>query len=447
VKDRCNAERLVGQTAELRFRPVLTNLPPLKEPTTTTTTTTPGATTTTTTAPATTTTTAPATTTTLTPADQAASAANECVQAAAGNTAKSSKDEAANAAVASCDPNAVLALDKVPTTSREDDKRKACVVLPDKPGGRNAPRYYLGPAGLTGKVVDSAKAEFVSSQGWTVKMDLTDSGSSKWDQLAQEQFHKQVAITLDSVVQSAPTIQPPPQQTFESFNGTAIISGRFSQAQAEDLAKLINYGALPVQLKKISVENVSPTLGQDQLDAGIAAGILGLALVAAYMLFFYRLLGLVVIAGLLLSGMALYVIVTYLGQSAGLALTLAGVTGIIVSVGVTVDSYVVYYERLKDEVRAGSTVRACVDRAFTRSFRTILAADLVSLIGAAVLYLLAIGSVRGFALFLGLSTVLDLIVAYFFMHPLVSIMARNPDLVRMRGVGIAAGLDAPGVTA
>jgi preprotein translocase subunit SecD len=145
--------------------------------------------------------------------------------------------------------------------------------------------------------------------------------------------------------------------------------------------------------------------------------------------------------------MVFFTLISYLSSALGLALTLAGVTGIIVSVGVTVDSYVVYYERLKDEVRAGSTVRACVDRAFTRSFRTILAADLVSLIGAAVLYLLAIGSVRGFALFLGLSTVLDLIVAYFFMHPLVSIMARNPDLVRMRGVGIAAGLDAPGVTA
>jgi preprotein translocase subunit SecD len=165
------------------------------------------------------------------------------------------------------------------------------------------------------------------------------------------------------------------------------------------------------------------------------------------MLFYYRLLGLVVIAGLLLSGAALYSVISYLGSSVGLTLTLAGVTGIIVSVGVTVDSYIVYYERLKDEVRAGSTVRACVDRAFTRSFRTILAADLVSLIGAGVLYWLAIGSVRGFALYLGLSTILDLLVAYFFMHPLVSLMARNPELVRMRGVGIAAGLDAPGVMA
>ncbi len=128
-------------------------------------------------------------------------------------------------------------------------------------------------------------------------------------------------------------------------------------------------------------------------------------------------------------------------------LSLAGVTGIIVSVGITVDSYIVYFERMKDEVRAGASVRSCVDRSFTRSFRTILAADLVSLIGAAVLFVLAIGSVRGFALFLGISTILDLFVAYFFMHPLVSLMARRPHLVAMKGVGIAAGLDAPaGVT-
>jgi preprotein translocase subunit SecD len=448
VKDRCKAERLVGQTAELRFRPVLiAGLPPEKAPTTTTTTAAPGASTTTSTSTTTTTTLAP-TTTTTTPS-QTQTASSECVAGAAGNTAAATKDEAAKAAVASCDPNAVVALPKIPTTSREEDKRKACVVLPDKPGGPKSPRYYLGPAGLTGKAVSSAKAEFVSSQGWTVKMDLTGSGSTAWDQLAQQQFHKQVAITLDSIVQSAPQIQPG-DATFTSFQGTAVISGTFSQSEAEDLAKLINYGALPVQLKKISVENVSPSLGQDQLDAGIIAGLLGLSLVALYMLFYYRLLGLVVIAGLLLSGAALYSLIAWVLPvifNIQIVLTLAGVTGIIVSVGITVDSYIVYYERLKDEVRAGSSVRACVDRSFTRSFRTILAADFVSLIGAVVLYVLAIGSVRGFALYLGLSTILDLFVAYFFMHPLVSLMARNPELVRMRGVGIAAGLDAPGVVA
>jgi preprotein translocase subunit SecD len=165
------------------------------------------------------------------------------------------------------------------------------------------------------------------------------------------------------------------------------------------------------------------------------------------MLVFYRLLGVVVILGLLLAGALTYALIVWLGDTIGLALTLAGVTGLIVSVGVTVDSYVVYFERLKDELRSGKTVRSSVDRGFTRAFRTILAADLVSLIGAAALYLLAIGPVRGFALFLGIEIALDLLIAYFFMHPLVSLMARRPALVRMKGVGIAAGLDSPEVTA
>ena len=414
VKDRAKAERLVGQTAELRFRPViaarLASEAQQAKAATTTTTTAPGATTTTTAPPAT--------------------------------------DAEAKAAIASCDNAKVGALTTIPTTSRVGDQRDVCVVLPDKPGGKNAPRYYLGKAGLTGKAVSSAKSEFISGQGWTVKMNLTDKGSSQWDTLAQQQFHKQVAIVLDGLVQSAPKIQPS-DATFTSFGGTAVISGHFTGGEAGDLAKLINYGALPVQLKKVNVENVSPTLGQDQLDAGIAAGIIGLVLVALYMLVFYRLLGLVVIVGILLSGMALYSLITWiLPELFGIqiVLTLAGVTGIIVSVGVTVDSYIVYYERMKDEVRGGATVRSCVDRSFTRAFRTIVAADLVSLIGAVVLYVLAIGSVRGFALFLGISTILDLLVAYFFMHPLVSIMARRPKLVTMPGVGIAAALDSPALT-
>jgi preprotein translocase subunit SecD len=145
--------------------------------------------------------------------------------------------------------------------------------------------------------------------------------------------------------------------------------------------------------------------------------------------------------------MAIYSIISYLGSSIGLTLTLAGVTGLIVSVGVTVDSYVVYFEKLKDEVRTGRSVRSSVDRAFEKSFRTILAADFVSLIGAVVLYALAIGSVRGFAFFLGISVVLDLLIAYFFMHPLVYFMVQRGAIVRAKKVGIAAGLDAVGVTA
>jgi len=411
VKDRDKAIALVGQTAELRFRPVNAELPSLNAQAK---------------ALATTTTTAPgATTTTAAPQPSQAEV---------------------KAAIASCDDAKLATVKEIPTSSRAADQRNACVVLPNKPGGRNATRFYLGKAALTGKGnVASAESSFQSGQGWIVKVDLTDKGSTNWDALAQQQFHKQVAIVLDGIVQSAPTIQPN-DQTFTSFGGTAVISGNFTQDSSDSLAKLINYGALPVTLKQVNVENVSPTLGNDQLHAGILAGLIGLALVALYMLIFYRVLGLVVIAGIVLSGMALYALISWiLPELFGVTvvLSLAGVTGIIVSVGVTVDSYIVYFERMKDELRAGATVRSCVDRSFTRAFRTILAADLVSLIGAVVLYVLAIGSVRGFALFLAISTILDLLVAYFFMHPLVSLMARRSHLVRMKGVGIAAGLDAP----
>jgi preprotein translocase subunit SecD len=197
--------------------------------------------------------------------------------------------------------------------------------------------------------------------------------------------------------------------------------------------------------KQQTVRSVSPTLGKDQLHAGIVAGLIGLALVAIYMIFFYRLLGVVVWTGLALTALTFFVILSWLSAHKGLTLTLAGVTGIIVSVGVTVDSYVVYFERLKDEVRTGKTVRSSLDSGFKRAFRTIIAADLVSLLGAAVLYYLATSSVRGFAFFLGLSTLLDLVLAYVFMHPFVVLLARRPALVRMRGVGIAAGLDVPEV--
>src|SRR5262249_44523554 len=173
----------------------------------------------------------------------------------------------------------------------------------------------------------------------------------------------------------------------------------------------------------------------DQLRAGIIAGLIGLALVALYMILFYRMLGLVVWIGLGLTGMAFFTLTTFLSVHYNLALTLAGVTGIIVSVGVTVDSYVVYFERLKDEVRTGKTVRSSVDPGFTRAFRTIIAAELVSLIGAGVLYYLAVGSVKGFAFFLGVSTILDLVLAFCFMHPFVQVLARRPQLVRMPGVG------------
>jgi len=430
VANRDKARRLVGQTAELRFRPVLGILGP-EDAASTTTTTTPGKETTTTTGAD-----GSTTTTTTVPADEAA----------------------IRAAIAGCDLTTLSNLpsgQKVPTSTRVEDQRDSCVVLPLRAtsDNENPGRLLLGPTALTGKDVDKARSRF--NNEYLVLMTLTSDGLQKFNDLAAKSYGKssptdQVAIVLDGVVQSNPAFQSP------TFDGDVSITGNFSATEASDLAKLINYGSLPVQLQELTVQNVSPTLGKDQLRAGIIAGIVGLVLVSIYMVVYYRILGLVVITGILISGALLLVVVTsfvgeavlgFLGGSGRPVLTLAGVTGLIVSIGVTVDSYVVYFERLKDEVRSGRTVRTSADRGFTRSFRTIVAADLVSFLGAAILFLVAVGSVKGFAFFLGLSTILDLIVAYLFMHPLVSLMSRRTGLVRTKPFGIAAGLDAPDATA
>jgi preprotein translocase subunit SecD len=412
VKDRAKALRLVGRTAQLRFRPVLANVPAASVIS--------GA--------------GKTTTTTLGPATK----------------------QALLQAIASCNATQITALSQtgaaIPTTPVDSDKTGACVVLPIRNSqqrlllGPVNPATSLGlPGGLTGSDVSSASSSFAQGQGYAVSMSLKSAGLAKFNKLASVSFgqtapRNEVAIALDGLVYSAPAFQA------ASFTGAVQITGNFTPSEASDLATVINYGALPVQLKEINTQDVSPTLGNDQLNAGIAAGLIGLILVALYMIAYYRLLGLVVILGLGVSGALLYSLVSGLGPSLHLALTLSGVTGIIVSVGITVDSYVVYFERLKDEVKTGRTVRSSVDRGFARSWRTILAADLVSLIGAGALWALAIGSVKGFALFLGLSTIIDLVVSYFFMHPLVSLLARRANLVRMRGIGIAAGLDAPTVT-
>jgi preprotein translocase subunit SecD len=324
--------------------------------------------------------------------------------------------------------------EQVPTTAPDQDDPNATVVLPDK---NKQVRYELGPAQLTGKALASADATIDQTGQWKVEFTTTGKGSGEWDAVAQKNYQKQVAIDLDGVVQSAPQINA------QQFNGRGEITGNFTQSQAKDLALVLKYGSLPVQLQPQTVETVSATLGKDSLSAGIIAGAVGIGLVALYMVLYYRALGLVVWLGLAISGALLYSIVTYLGTSSGLALSLAGVTGIIVSIGVTVDSYIVYFERLKDEIRSGKTIRSSVDRGFKRAYRTILAADLVSIFAAGTLYLLSVGAVRGFAFFLGLSTLLDLITAYFYTRPMVVLLGRSRFFTEARWVGVARGLAAP----
>lgn len=399
VKDQQRAIEIVGDTAELRFRPVLEVLPP------------PGATTTS----APTTTTAPAETTTT-------------VAPAPGETTTTT------GATTTTVPG---------TTSREEDEADAEVVLPELDDeGEPVALYRLGPTRLTGNALADAQASFdPNSNAWAVDFTMTDEGSPQFDELASELVAlpppgNQLGIVLDGVVVSAPTIQT------GNFGGQGQISGDFTEQEAKDLGLVLRFGALPVELVRQSTQTVSATLGQDSLKAGVGAGLVGLALVLLYVIIYYRALGLVVVVGLAVTAALMWSLVALLGETSGLALTLAGATGLIVSIGVTVDSYIVYFERLKDEVRAGKTIRSSVDRGFARAFRTTVAANLVSLIGAALLYWLAVGPVRGFALFLGIAGVLDIVVCYFFTRPAVVLLGRSRLFTENRFFGVARGLAA-----
>jgi preprotein translocase subunit SecD len=326
-----------------------------------------------------------------------------------------------------------------PSTTSDGDTKGATVLLPfQNPGSQGTGRMVLGPSTVTGTAVKSATAQLQSNQ-WVVSIVLTGPGSTAWDALAQQQFHAIIGIDLDGKIISAPITQPT-NNSFQSFNGQVQISGGFTEDQAKALATELNYGALPVKLDRINLATVSPTLGKASLQAGLISGLAGLALVMLYVLFYYRLLGVVVISGLAVTGAILWAIISAMGQGLGTTIDLAGIIGIIVSVGITVDSYIVYFERLKDETRSGRTVRTSVDKGFKSAFRTVLAADAVSLLGAAILYLVSVGPVKGFALFLGLSTILDVFVTYFFTRPFVILLGQRRGASETSALGMAAGL-------
>ncbi len=390
VKDKQRAVDLVGQTAELRFRSVLLTFNPFDE----------------------------------------AEFGSALDLADAYNGAIESDDDAAaeaEAAEPAAFPNFTLP---------EDDIADQAVVLP----GRGEPvGYVLGPAELTGEAVAEAAATF--NNEWVVNVDLTDEGAVGFDEIAARYFGQQVAIVLDGIVESAPVIRA------TEFGGTAVISGTFDEDGARDLAVALRFGALPVEFEQDDVRTVSATLGEGTLRAGAIAGIVGLILVGLYMLAYYRLLGIVAVASLAISGSVLWSLISWLGESRGLALTLAGTTGIIVSIGVQVDSNIVYYERIKEEVRRGRAVRSAADASFKGAFMTIVWADLASLIGAGVLYQLTSGTVRGFALYLGLATLIDLAVSYFFMRPLVVFIARRLVNEEPRRLGVLPPTDDDAVPA
>ncbi len=396
VKNSERALNVVGQTAELRFRPVVGAAIPVSD---------------------------------VIPADQ---------EGERGRAGRPSATTSTTAPGETTTTTTTVPDGKVRATPREGDVPEAEVVLPEIVDGEVERYFRLGPAELTGRVIRTATAQFNQTENvWHVSFRLTDEGAKAFDELAARYVGRQVAIVLDGVVKSAPAIQE------AEFRGQGQISGNFSERDAKDLALVLRFGALPVELEPETVQTVSASLGKDSLRAGVTAGLVGLALVLLYMVLYYRALGVVVMFGLLVWAALMWSIISLLGETSGLALSLAGAVGIIVSVGVTVDSYVVYFERLKDEIRSGKTLRSSVDRGFSRAFRTILTADVSSFIGAALLYLLTVGSVRGFAFFLGLSTILDVVVAYLFTRPMVVLLGRNRTFTEARWLGVARGLGSP----
>lgn len=300
--------------------------------------------------------------------------------------------------------------------------------------------YKVGPAFLTGRDIEGAEAGFTGVNfggggGWVVDPQFTNEGGQAFQQataaLSLEPVgspQRQLAIVVDGEVFSAPTVASDTPRGEGLDPNTVVItigSVENGQEEAEDLATILRYGALPTTFERERVESVSASLGTDSLNAGLAAGIGGLILVGVALLLYYRALGLIAVVGLSVFGSLLLFSLIFLGETQGTTLTLAGVTGIIVSVGITSDSYIVYFERIKEEHRKGRSLRPAVDQGFQRSFRTILTADTVTFAGSILLWILAIGPVKGFAITLGIATVIDVLVAYFFTRPATMLLVRS----------------------
>ncbi|MGL6233858.1 MAG: protein translocase subunit SecD [Segniliparus sp.] len=297
-----------------------------------------------------------------------------------------------------------------PDPLRGNDDPKLPLVTCSQDGNE---KLVLEPAIIDGQEIASAGSQFDNQRGgWVVNLSFKPHGQEIWAKYTEGHVGTQTAITLDSQVVSHPVIQG-------VINGSTQISGNFDSKAAKELANVLQYGSLPLSFSSSEAQTISATLGLASLRAGLIAGGVGLFLVLLYSLFYYRALGFLALLSLVLTGVANYAIVVLLGRWIGFTLDLAGIAGFIIGIGMTADSFVVYFERIKDEVREGRSFRSAVPRAWERARRTILSGNAVTFIAAAVLYILAIGEVRGFAFTLGLTTVMDLVVVFLVTHPLV----------------------------
>jgi len=342
------------------------------------------------------------------------------------------------------------ALDCTNATNRQGgsvDAPTSALVTCSRDGGT---KYILAPAEVLGSQVSKAAAvlDQQGGSGWMVSLTFNGDGTKAFGAMTTRITGltapaNQAAIVLDGLVVSSPRI-------IEAINsGSAQITGNFTQTDATDLANVLKYGALPLAFDRGEVQQVSPTLGSNQLRAGLIAGGLGLLLVVLYSLLYYRGLGVVSVGSLAVAGLITYLSFLLLGKYIGFTLTLAGIAGAIVSIGITADSFIVYFERLRDEVREGRSLKTAVETGWQRARHTVLVADFVSLIASMLLYFFAVGSVRGFAFTLGLTTFVDLFVVFFFTKPLVSLLARTAFYSRggslsgfsAKSLGVVTGKD------
>jgi preprotein translocase subunit SecD len=289
-------------------------------------------------------------------------------------------------------------------------------------------KYALDKSVVLGKMIKSASAGLSStSVNWQVNLNFKPDGSKAWGNLTTQMYNKygtssandQLAVVLDGVVISSPVVEG------AMTTGTAQITGSFTENEATTLANQLSYGALPLTFTKQSIQTISPSLGSDQLHAGLLAGAIGLLLVVLYCLLYYRGLAVVAVSSLIIAGVLVYEAIVLLGKHENLALELSGVAGLIVAIGITADSFVVFFERLRDEVRDGRTLRTAVERGWKRARRTVLVSDTVSFLAAALLWYFSIGEVKGFAFTLGLTTVIDVVVVFLFTKPMITLLART----------------------
>lgn len=320
---------------------------------------------------------------------------------------------------------------KLGPVTKEPASDKEAVLL-DKDGKT---KYKVGPVLMTGKALSDARKEFDEFGAPKVSITFTSEGSKQFDEVAAKLYQKQLAIILDDQVQSAPVIRE------THYGGRAEITGKFTSEEVSNLALVLKTGSLPVKLEMSEVRTVGPTLGKDSLQAGLLAGIIGILLVALYMLIYYRGLGLVSMLILTVFGTILFGVVALFGRYGGYIglywnLTLPGLAGIILSFGSAADSGIIVFERLKEELVEGKALRVAVDSGFNHAFKTVLDADLVTLVTAFILYVLAVGPVRGFAFTLMIGVFVDLFVLYFFTHSILGLIPYSPLSGRLALLGL-----------